>query len=254
MVFRLQTVNRWHAASIHAGISLTVASAVAALVFLVWFPPELLVVTGGVSLFVVLIAVDVALGPSLTLIVFNPAKKWLKFDLLVIAGLQLAALCYGLYVVSEARPVYVVFAVDRFEAVTAAEIPLQELAKVSDARFAKLPWFGPRYVAAVTPLDGQERKRILFAGLQGVDIQQFPQYFIPYADQAGNAAARARRIEDLIRDKPHAEPAVAKFLGRSGIAAAAAAYLPLHARNRDATLVLRKDSGEILGVVPIDPW
>jgi hypothetical protein len=253
-VTTLRSLSRWQAALIHVGISFAVASVVAALVLLVWFPSELLGVTGGVSLLLVLIAVDVTLGPTLTLIVFNPAKKWLKFDLSVIAGLQVAALCYGLYAVSEARPAYVVFAVDRFEVVTAAEVPLQELAKVTDARFASLPWFGPRYVAAVNPTDGQERKRILFAGLQGVDIQQFPQYYVPYADQAAKAVARARPIGDLVRDKPEIEPGMVKFLSEKGVTANAVVYLPLHARNRDATLVLRKSNGEILGVLPVDPW
>ena len=46
-------------------------------------------------LILLMIGVDVVIGPLLTLIVFDPKKKHLKFDLVVIAALQLAALAYG---------------------------------------------------------------------------------------------------------------------------------------------------------------
>ncbi len=54
-----------------------------------------------------------------TLIVFNPGKRLalLRLDLAVIGTIQAAALAYGVSVIAEARPVYMVFTVDRFDLV-----------------------------------------------------------------------------------------------------------------------------------------
>jgi hypothetical protein len=98
----------------------------------VWFPQPYLQAAGGGELFSILVGVDVVLGPLVTLIVFDTKKKYLKLDLAVIAILQFAALGYGLSVILQARPVYVVFAVDRLELVLASDIAPEELARDAD--------------------------------------------------------------------------------------------------------------------------
>jgi len=52
---------------------------------LVWYPPPLFQLLGGFELLLLIVAVDIALGPLLTLVVFKSGKKRLKFDLSVIA-------------------------------------------------------------------------------------------------------------------------------------------------------------------------
>ena len=87
---------------------------------------------GGETLLRLLIGVDVVLGPLITLIIFDPEKPRLKYDLAVIAVLQFAALAYGSYVMFEARPVYNVFVGDRFETVAANAIDDESLARAAD--------------------------------------------------------------------------------------------------------------------------
>ncbi len=48
------------------------------------------------EIFLLLLLIDVVLGPLLTLIVYKKGKRTLVMDLAVIAALQLAALTYGL--------------------------------------------------------------------------------------------------------------------------------------------------------------
>jgi hypothetical protein len=101
----ISRLNRFQAAGIHFGISFGIFLVCLVLVFTVWYPGILSQVDDGWHRALLLIAgVDLVLGPLLTLIVFNPAKKSLKFDLSVIAIAQLAALIAGLYTVHTTRP------------------------------------------------------------------------------------------------------------------------------------------------------
>lgn len=101
----------------HLGCSLLIASAALVLVFAVWYPAPLHVALGVTSVFLLVLLVDVVIGPFLTLLVYKQGKKTLLFDMAVIIALQLSALLYGLWTVAEGRPVWLVFNVDRFDLV-----------------------------------------------------------------------------------------------------------------------------------------
>jgi hypothetical protein len=107
--------GRFSAATIHLGLSLLVAALAALLVFLVWYPYPYREISGGRDLFLLLVAVDVIMGPLLTLTIFNlkKPKGELRRDLAVIGLLQLAALGYGLCTMAVARPVHLVFEIPR---------------------------------------------------------------------------------------------------------------------------------------------
>src|SRR5688572_1629501 len=108
-------MNRYRAAATHFALSVLVVGTVFLLVYFLWFPGPLFRGAGGRDLFLVLAMVDVTLGPLITLLIFRPGKRGLKFDLAVIALIQVAALAYGTHVVFEARPVWTVFLKDRFD-------------------------------------------------------------------------------------------------------------------------------------------
>ena len=113
-MFALASLNRYQAAGIHLAISTLVAATVLAALLLVWYPQPYFRLAGGPGLMLTLIGVDVVMGPVLTLVVFDPRKKSIRIDLTVIVLLQLAAFAYGLSVIAQARPAYVVFSGDRF--------------------------------------------------------------------------------------------------------------------------------------------
>ena len=122
--------DRLKASSIHLGISLAIALLAALLVFGLWYPYPYREISGGRELFLILVAVDVILGPLMTLTIFNRSKPWpeLRRDLAIVVLLQLAALSYGLWSVFVARPVHLVFEYDRFRVVHAVEVPPEMLA------------------------------------------------------------------------------------------------------------------------------
>ena len=248
-------MTRWKASAIHLSICAGIGISVLAWMLLVWYPAPYFEGLGAGKLSMIIIGVDVVIGPLITLIIYNPLKKSLRFDLAVVALLQLSALVYGVYVVYEARPVYVVFNVDRFDVVAANEIDPQEREKVTRLEYQSLPLTGPRIVAAVLPADPKERERILFAAVgAGYDLPNFPQYYVPYAEQTAEVIARSRPLDDLAEKRAEAEPQLAALKQELAGRAKDLGFLPVRARKQDLTAIIDRKTGEVLKVLPIDPW
>src|SRR6187402_2895116 len=129
MTMVLPSRRRLRAPLLHATASLLVALTVSAVIFLVWFPGAYATIAGGLNLFFIIVAVDVVSGPFLTAVVADPKKPTRAFrrDVFVIALVQVAALAYGVYVMSMARPVATIFEVDRMRVISAAEVDPEDL-------------------------------------------------------------------------------------------------------------------------------
>ena len=68
----------------HLAISVIIALLVVGLVFFVWYPSPLATAVGVTHIFLMMLAIDVIVGPLLGLLVYKEGKKTLKFDLGVI--------------------------------------------------------------------------------------------------------------------------------------------------------------------------
>ncbi|TDR48698.1 hypothetical protein DFR29_101321 [Tahibacter aquaticus] len=246
-------MSRWKAAAIHLYISFFVGLAAAALIFGLWYPPPYSTIGGASKLVLVLLGVDLALGPLLTLIVYRQGKWGMKFDLIVIGVLQLAALSYGLWVITFARPVFVLGAIDRFVLVPADALEPADLAQGSRPEFRRLSWTGPILANALSPTDREQRNALLFSGAAGKDIEKFPKFYADYASSNGPLLARAQSLDELAK-LPGAAERIDPWLKSQARARAQIAWLPLLGRGGDAVLLLDKSSGEILDSLPIDPW
>ena len=245
-----RAMSRWRASGIHLLLSVFIAVAVVAAMLSLWYPWPLFEAAGGSGLIFILVCVDVVVGPLVTLVIFKAGKRGLRFDLTAIAVLQLAALVYGLHTVFLARPVYLVYNVDRFTLVTAAELDPADLARAPRPEFRSMPLGRPRYVAAPLPQDPAEKLNLIQSSIAGKDIQLFPQYYVPYESEARNALQRAKDIRELA-GKPGAETLARHLSGRSPDSVR---YLPLRARNADGVVLLDARSGEPLSIVLVDPW
>ena len=208
--------SRWQAAGTHLLICLAVAASVVTLMLAVWYPRPLFEAAGGNDLLFIVLAVDVSVGPLLTLIVFKSGKPGMKFDLAVIGLLQLSALVYGVHIVALARPAFIVFAKDRFELVTPAELAAEELAAAKYPQFRAPPWTGPMLAAADLPTDPAEHKKLIDLSLAGFDVQHFPRYWAPYAERAKEVLAKADTIARLRVTDPDTAKAVDAWLAASG--------------------------------------
>lgn len=208
--------SRWQAAGLHLLISASIAAGSLALILGLWFPGALFEAAGGLGLLYLLVSVDVSVGPLLTLVVFKSGKPGMKLDLAVIGTLQLLALLYGLSVVAQARPAFVVFVLDRFEMVAAVDLAPEELAAAKREEFRTLPWTGPKLAAADMPADPQERQKLVALAQAGIDLQHFPKYYVPYAERTKEVLAKSMTIAGLRKDEPANAPAVDAWLASSG--------------------------------------
>lgn len=223
-------LTRWQAAGLHLLISVAIAVAVIALMLALWYPGPLFEAAGGNELILILIGVDVVIGPLITLVIFRSGKPGLKFDLAVIAALQLAALAYGMYAVYLGRPAFIVFVRDQFQMVSAAQLDPEELAKAKYPEFRQPPLGGPQLAFAVIPTDPRELKELAMFGILGHDLQQFPRLFVPYGERTAEVLAQAWTLERMRALEPESAKAVDAWLAKSGIREADVRYLPLRAR------------------------
>jgi hypothetical protein len=249
--------NRWQAFVVHLALSALIAATLVALILYFWYPGPYFGTMGGRDLLTLMVGVDVVLGPAITLVVYRPGKKGLKFDLAVIAVLQLAALAYGAWVVFEARPVFTVYSVDRFESVTANAVDAASLAK-APPRFRSLPLSGPLLVGSRLPTNQEERTKLMFDSIGGgPDLQNLPQYYVPYAEVAADAAKKGKPLARL-REQNQAHPEELARLDRivadSGRSIDTFAYLPLVVRNGNLSVVIHAATGAVEGVLALDPW
>src|SRR5262245_56788136 len=102
------------ATSIHFLITAAVAALAAILIFFIWYPGTIAAISGGTRLFEIVVAVDIGLGPLISLVIYSSRKtrRELVIDYSIVAAVLLAALLYGVSVVAVSRPIFVAFAKD----------------------------------------------------------------------------------------------------------------------------------------------
>ena len=245
-------MSRFCAALVHLAISAAVGIALFAMVWFVWYPAPTLVVIGGHSIFLLLIAIDVVLGPLLTLIVFKAGKRTLKFDLAVIATLQVVAMVYGVKSLLEARPVFVAALGDKFQVIQAPEIADLNLKKAGKAR---LPWFGPDLVGTATPTDKFAVEEVAaVAQLAGGGLGHFPQFHVPYSTMRETILAKAKPISDLRKHNPSQVLEIDRWLAKRGLTESLVKYQPIQISITDYAVILDAKTAEVVGIAPFKPW
>ncbi len=249
--------NRWQAFAVHLTLSALVAATLVALILYLWYPGPYFQTMGGRDLLTLMVGVDVVLGPAITLVVYRLGKKGLRFDLAVIAVLQLAALAYGAYIVFEVRPVFTVFSVDRFESVTANAVDSASLAKALP-QYRSLSLTGPRLAGSRLPSNQEERTKIMFDSIGGgPDLQNLPQYYVPYPEVAADAVKKAKplaRLREQNRAHPEELAELDRIVARSGRPIDTFSYLPLAVRTGNMSVVIDARTGAIEGMLALDPW
>ncbi len=247
---------RFKAAIVHLCISIVLAILAALLVFFVWYPYPYREISGGRTLFLLIVAVDVIMGPLLTFAVFDTRKprKALIRDLCVIGALQLAALGYGLWTVAAARPVHLVFEMDRFRVVHAIDVPTELLEKASPA-LRSLPVTGPTLLSVRPFRDARESMEATMAALAGVPIGSRPELWQDYKKARPEIVSRAKPLAELKARFPARSAEIDAVLKSSGTRLPnAVGYLPMMGRDTFWTVLLDTTTLEVIAFVPIDSF
>ncbi|MFL6664251.1 MAG: TfpX/TfpZ family type IV pilin accessory protein [Rhizobacter sp.] len=242
---------RLTACGVHLGISAVVAAVVAVATLALWYPGVYKVLSGGRELFWLVVSVDVIMGPLLTLVVFDATKpkKLLARDLSIIAILQLAALAYGLRTVYLARPVAMVFEVDRFRVVSAADVREEELPHAK-AAYQHLSLTGP-WILGTRAASPAEKLLAIELAFKGYDLSQRPSFWQPYEATRAAALSRSRPIGVLLKQYPKASADIEARLRAAGVDPERARFVPLQGRTA-AWIALLGPDAEIVGFAPYD--
>jgi hypothetical protein len=247
-------MNRWKAASIHLSISLVLATAIGALLYFLWFPSPYFIAAGASTLIMVLMGVDIGIGPLLTLIVASPQKsrRLLKLDLSVIAAIQMIAFAYGVHVIAAARPVFVVAAIDRLVLVSANELDDADLAQGSQPAFRSRSWTGPVLVGALPP-NGNESVKIAEQAMStGKDIDRLPRFYVPYDQVVNKLMRRAKPLSQLKNATGYQGKQIEQL--ETGADGAKLLALPLERGENDYTAIISPETRRPMIILPINPW
>jgi hypothetical protein len=239
-------MSRLRAAGIHLTICVVIAAILLALFWFVWYPAPLFRAVGGQEIFLMLLGIDVTLGPLLTLVVFKLGKKTLKFDLAVIALVQVAALTYGVYTLLAGRPVYVAALGSRFDVIQANNVEPHELvtAKIT------LPWWGPNWVGTRKSTDKEEHERVLFSGLGGASYGNFPQHHVPLESMRETILANAKPISELRIKNIARDGEITAWLAQRGYSDQTAVFQPLKASSERMAVILDATTASVIGILP----
>jgi hypothetical protein len=238
----------------HLMISAVVAALAIVLVFFVWYPAPLHTAVGVTQIFLIVLAVDVTIGPLVTFIVFKKGKKTLKFDLAVVAILQIAALGYGLHTVFIGRPAFVVFNVDRFTVSRAHELDPTSAgtAEKNNNQSAKESWLQPNWVGAVGSKDQKRKNEItITSALGGADWPQLPELFVPLADVKKLIHERAKPLADLRKLHDQETDVLAEL---SAWKDTDVKWLPLRSNAKDMVVLVDAKTDEVVETLDIKPW
>lgn len=245
---------RLRASAIHLAISLSVATLAALLVFGWWYPYPYRELSGGRELFTLVVAVDVVLGPLITLVIFNTRKtrRHLAMDFSVIGLLQLTALSYGLWAVFVARPVHLVFEYTRMAVVHAVDIEPSTLTQAPPG-LQQLPLRGPTLLS-LRPLQGNEAIDSVLQAIGGISQAAQPNLWQPYETSRMQILQASHPVARLIERFPQNADAIASAVARTGHPVHALRYLPLLSRKTAWTVLIDAQSAQPVGFVALDAF
>jgi hypothetical protein len=238
-------------------IQLTASAAALAAVFAVvrwaWYPGPLFTLEGGRDGLLLVVLVNLVLGPALTLLLFKPGKRGLWLDMTVVVLLQLGALAYGLWALHDTRPVLLVHTDDHFAPLTRATLSEWDPGSAVLGKWERLTL---QKVQVALPDDPEAYAAVLRESRSrpGGLFALFDRY--QSLESAWQQALRdAVRIEPYVARKTEWRQRLDTLLADLGRPLETLAFFPYIGRQTRAFLVFDRGSGALVGLldIPYDP-
>ena len=240
-------MNRFYATGYHFIISMLIGVILLGMCWYIWYPAPMLMAIGGHEIFMLVIGIDVVLGPLLTLIVFKSGKKSLKLDLFVIGVLQVSAMIYGVSTLLEARPVYIAALGDKFQVVQASELTNANLAKAKTS----LPWWGPILVGTKAPIVRAEIDALNDVNTVGGGRGHFPHLHISYENMSSEILSKANDISVLKKNNPNKVKEIQTWLDEHGVKDTSVKFQSIKIQASVFPIIIDATSAKIIGIIPL---
>ena len=202
---------------------------------------------------VVLVGVDLVLGPLMTFIIANKNKsrRELTRDIGIIVAVQVCALIYGSASLWSGRPLYYAFSVNILQMVQAYDIDSHEskLGRQQNPELAPHWYSTPRWVWAQLPTDPEERARIVTGTLSGGDdVISMPRYFKRWEQGLTEVRAQLKKVDDVPYFSPGEKKKLKERLQSAGFVPDQANTMPLTGRGKPLLTVFDLASLKIIGI------
>ena len=247
-MFHASNLTRYSAFGIHLVASLAIFLSLSAVIVFMWYPGPLFQIDGGWEGLRIVAFVDVVLGPLLTLIVYRAGKPGLKIDMGIIIALQVAALGYGIITLHDNRPVLLVFADDRINA-----IPLS-VAKEMDPSGKVLQRFSerPARVVVVMPSDPIESADYILERMRArKPLHLEYQDYAPMADHWPAVIDDSLDIEHYVRSNDQWQAELHAEISKLGKTPQELVFLPVEGRYKSGILMADPETGAFIGYLDI---
>jgi len=237
----------------HFSLSALIISIFLAVVYFIWYPQPFLDLEGGLEILLLLVTVDLILGPTLTFILYRPKKKGLYFDLTMIAIVQITALLYGVNTVYQERPQYIVFSVDRFNTIPASAIDTQTL---TDKSLQTGLFDKPRFVFVEPPRDTENMFKLLEEiGKGGEDIDGRPEFYRDYTKHKKNIVNNKNQLSltAIIKEFPKQQALIELFAKQQQLKPEQLIFFSLVGKQKNYIIVLNQQA-IMVGSLAVNPW
>jgi len=219
-----------------------------------WYRWPAWYLVGGDDVALIMVLVDLALGPLAVLLVSDPGKPravWQR-DLVAIVLVQASALAGGIHTLWTGRPLYFEFSMDRIEVVQAAVFDEDTVntARLQGARIIPGWQSLPQWIWAPLPEDAKTASQIVLGtAFGGQDVTAMPQYFRPWAEGLSAMQSHFRPVKNLVDSAGLSESEYQQLLADLGRPEEELVLLPVQGRRRTGYQVLLRETGEPLRFV-----
>jgi len=242
--------------AIHLAISVLIFGVLSWILLFRWFPGELFFIDGGWQGMRIIAAVDLVLGPMLTLIFYKPGKPRVILDLVIIAMVQVGALAYGVWSAHQQSTVALAFVDARFVTVARAALAAGDAGMHADDKptqsLAAFDQYHPAQVF-VEPPPPEEYGQYLADVMNGKpELHERSHRFRALSEHLNVIAAFAQTLTLLERQNPLLHRAFVDYLSRSGFNADEIDIYKLKARYGIGLVIVPHSSQAIEGIFVIE--
>lgn len=246
---RFMLRQRFYAFLWHCLFSILLLAIALYLVFMVWYPSPLAQAVGVGNMYVLMLIIDLILGPILTFIVYKLDKKRMLFDMVVIVLVQLIAYVGGLFVLHQGKPAWLVFVKDDIELVS--PINIQERFRQDLKDQFKVPFYSqPMWITADYGSDSKKRQQLIDDEMfEGISIVGRPETYQKLETKSEEILTQLKPITEL--HKFNTDVAIDEQLALLTIKPKG--WLPVKSPELDMVALFDKN-GKPIKIVNLRPW
>jgi hypothetical protein len=248
MKFRLKALG------LHLSASACVLSLMLGALYLGWYYWPGWTLTDVAHVVVVMVGVDVVVGPLLTFVIAGAGKprRELARDIAMIVAVQLCALIYGAVSLWSGRPLYYAYSETVLQLVQAYDINAQESADGRRLNPGLSPhWYSrPRWIWAPLPEDPSVSQKIVASTIQGGDdVISMPRYYKPWDQGLPALRAHLKKVDDVAYFYGAQKKRLKERMRAAGLPTDQANSMPLTGRGHPLLAVFDPASAKIKAII-----